>query len=83
MLWEQAAACNYFPTDKRLMGVYCLYWIFCASLSKRQASHPWLILEFSMCFPNTPWVRQPADQAGGTQDWGFSTTKHHLWGSQG
>lgn len=44
MLWEQAAACNYFPTDKRLMGVYCLYWIFRASLSKLQASHPWLTL---------------------------------------
>lgn len=25
ILWEQASACNYFPTDKRLSGIYCLY----------------------------------------------------------
>lgn len=81
-LWEQAAACNYFPTDKRLMGIYCPYWIFCASLSKLQASHPWLTLSSPCASQTFPGL---GSQLTGRADpgLGVSTTKHQLWGSQG
>lgn len=82
MLWEQAAACNYFPTDKRLAGFIAYMRYFALQSLKSRPGNS----ELSGCFPNPPRVKQPAQalwQAERTRSWSFFPAQHQLWVSWG
>lgn len=86
MHWEQAAACNYFPTDKTpRRGLLPILDILQLTL-QRPGRASLINSEVSGCFPSAPWVRQPVKgvwQAGETQAWSFSPCQTSALGVRG